>query len=235
MAFTARDVLTRASTLLQDAGNTRWTLPELLGWLNDALAEIPNLAPEAVSEIAVIPMALGTMQTKPADAAQILRVNCNVTGNGPYTRGRVITPIKRQILDAQIPGWQATATLPFQSVVSHFVEDDAMNGEFLVAPGNDGTGKIEVVIAKRPTQIAVPANPLNIDSYTATVDLDEMFRPACVNYVMSQALLKDIGIPNGPQRAAGHYQSFLTAFGIRQAKESSVNPTSDDPARAARP
>ena len=236
MAFTAKDVISRVTTILQDAGNVRWTPLELLNWLNDALTEIPLIAPAAVAETSVISLVAGTDQAMPADAASILRVVCNVTGtSAPYTRGRAITPIKRQILDQQLPEWHDTTKLPPAAVVLHFVEDPLMTGRFLVCPANTGTGKIEVVVAKRPAQITAPANPLDINSYTATVGLDDMYRNACVDFVMSKALLKDIGIAGGPQRAQAHYNAYLQALGLRPQTEAAFNPTSDDPSKAARP
>lgn len=231
MAFTAGEVLSRALTILQDSGSVRWTLPELLGWLNDALNDITLYAPEVVSDTFVMSLVAGVMQTNPPEAGSILRVNCNVTGVGPYVRGRTITPIKRQILDSQMPGWQTTAALPYSVDVVHFIEDEALQGKFMVVPGNTGTGKIEIVIAKRPTQIATPASPLVIESYTAQVTIDDMFRGACVDFVLYKAFQKDIAIPGGPQRAMAYYQNFQQALGIRKANEKAVNPTSDDPAR----
>lgn len=229
MAFTVKDVLRRSSTILQDAGSIRWPIIELIDWINDGLREITLHAPSAVSETAVLDMAAGTLQTLPAEYSSLLRVNCNITGTpGNYVRGDVVTPINRAVLDAQRPGWQVTSKLPFQPTVRHLVEDPNNHREFYVAPGNDGTGKIEVVVAKRPTQVVETADALNIDSYTDTIDLDDIYLGALTDFVLSKAFSKDTNVAGGGQRAVAHYTQFANALGIKAQNEAAINPMTAD-------
>lgn len=235
MAFAANEVFRRASIILQDVTFTRWPLPEMLDWLNDCLREITILAPAIVSQTVVANLNQGTVQSNPCRGAQILRANCNVTGDPPsYTRGRVVTPIRKAILDAQIPGWQDHACMPFDTNVLHFVEDDALHDKFLVAPGNNGLGKIELVVAQCPPPIQLPDDPEDIDSYDQArtpVAISTIYLSACVDYVIYRALLKDVAILNGPERAIGHYQQFAAALGHKVMNERAFNPTTDKPAQ----
>jgi len=226
MAFTAKDVLGRASTILSDASGKRWLFTELLDWLNDAMREVTIQAPHAVSKSVVLTLIPGTRQVLDPQYSAMLRVNCNVTATGEVisARGNTITPIAREILDASIPGWQNTVTLPYQIEVAHVIDDPALPREYYVAPGNTGTGKIEAVVAKRPSVIVGPANPLVLAGYTTVVDMDDMYLNAIVDYVLSRAFSKDIQVPGAPQRAMAHYQQFAQTFGIDMQNEASINP-----------
>jgi hypothetical protein len=224
MAFTTGDVLSRARIILNDGTSVRWPLAELLEWINDCTRQVAIDAPEAISRTGVISLAAGVLQSLPAEGMSLLRVNCNVTGTAPnWVRGLAITPISRTVLDVQIPGWNQTATVPYQDRVAHVIEDDAVHKTFQVFPGNTGAGLIEVVIAERPTALTVPGSPTLIASYVTTIGLDDAYLPAVVDYVVSRALQKDAALPGAAQRAVVHYQQFQAAFGIRQANEQRVN------------
>lgn len=221
MAFTAKDVLYRASTILQDVGAVRWPYPELLIWLNDGMREIANIKPNATSKTTTMTLIAGTKQEIPATAHSLLEVTRNVnptTGAG----GKAVTPIVRQILDRQIPGWHDSTTLPFSATVLHIVDDALDQRVFYVVPGNDGTGKIEIVVSEVPTDLAAPANPLDLDAYTATVDLQDIYRNALVDYVLYRSFSKDMAMPGNAQRAAAHYQQFNHSLGVKGSAEAAV-------------
>lgn len=235
MGLTAKEVFKRARVVLNDATSTRWSLPELLMWLNDAVREIAVLSPEAVSGIAAIEMDEGTLQTMPASVQQILRVVCNVTvKSGPpfvYERGDAVTPIRRALLDAIEPGWQDPDVVPFTRHVAHFVEDETLQGYFYVCPGNTGAGMIECIVARRPAEIDAPDNPFEIDSYDGIeVQVDQRLQNAVVDFVVSRALAKDLALPGAEARSMAHYQRFAGAVMARQSNEVRVNPTTAPPA-----
>ena len=224
MAFTAGDVLSRVRITLNDTASTRWPLTELLTWLNDGCKEITLQAPEAVGQVGVLSLVSGTLQTLPDECLMLLRVHCNVTGSSPnYVRGTTITPIQRAALSALIPGWESSSVVPFAKNVAHVIEDVAVHRNFWVFPGNDGTGKLQAVIAKRPAVIATPGSPTAIGSYTATVELDDIYLNAIVAYVAHRALLKEINVPGAKEASMAQYQIFTSALGIRQNNEQRVN------------
>lgn len=229
MAEIASEVMLKVSIILADAGGTRWPLPELLKWLNDGLREITLHAPSAVSSVEVIDMVEGTRQTLPDGFAALLRVNSNIDATG--NRGVSVRPTRRDILDQQIPGWQSAAKLAFNAIVYHVIDDPLDRRSFLVAPGNDGTGKIECVVAKRPTEIAAPANPLDIEAYADVIELDDIFINSLVDYILYRAFSKDIAVPGIPQRAQAHYQQFANALGINMQTEMAMNPDTNKSAK----
>lgn len=235
MAFTAKDVMLRATTVLQDAGAVRWPATELLLWLNDAAREVALHKPNAVAETVEIQLSEGTWQTLPDEYISLIRVSRNLATSaqavGGRTGGKAITPIVREILDAQMPGWQDPSVLPSSPQVNHIIQDMMDPRTFYVVPGNDGTGMIEAIVSKMPTEIDQPANPLDMDSYTATVDLPDIYRNALVDYVLYRAFSKDMNLAGNGQRAAAHYQQFAQAIGLKTQTEqvTTVNTTGTQP------
>ncbi|MBP0484671.1 DUF6682 family protein [Sagittula salina] len=224
MPLIAKTVLQAATTILQDGGAVRWPLTELLGWLNEGLETIAMISPAVFSENTVLVLVQGTKQALPDTASLLLRAIRNV--DGP-----VITPVLREILDTQIPNWHSTTRVPFSPVARHIVQDKADRRTFYVFPGNDGTGQIEVTVAANPPVIAAPADPFDIDAYTAEIGIDPLYRSVLVNYILHRAFSKDMDVAGNPERAAYHLNLFEKAIGLRQQIEmvANVNTTGSAP------
>lgn len=217
MSFTAADVMKRASTVLQDNGAVRWTAPEMRDYLNDGLREIVTLKPNAKTATVPLALDLGAKQSLPSQYTVLCDVICNrITGNSKAVR----VLASRQIMDAQIPGWQDSATLPFSAAVTHVIQDLRDPRTFYVVPGNTGDGEIEAVVGTMPTPVAVPgANVLEIDSYNSAVDLSDVYQNALINYVLYRAFSKDSAQPGAAARAAAHFELFnaaVTGFGAAE-------------------
>jgi hypothetical protein len=217
MAFTAQSVFTLAQRTLQDAGGVRWLLPELLDYLNAGTREIALQKPTATSETVNVQLVEGTKQTLPAGYHKLLSVIRNVTS------GRAVTPVVREVLDMNIPGWHSTSVLPFTVDVMHVHDDMFDVTTFHVCPGNTGSGVIVAILSRLPAQIATPANPLDIAAYNATVPLAEIYRNCLVDYVCYRSFSKDMNIAGSAQRAQGHYQLFQQALGIKSQVEMAQN------------
>lgn len=226
MTIAASRILQRAQITLQDDG-TRWPLPELLMWINDAVREMTLSAPESVAQPIVLTLAAGARQTLPAAVLSILRVTCNIGADGT-TRGAGVTTVQKDDLDGHMPGWQSPTVVPYAALVGHYIEDDAHHRTFLVWPGNTGTGRLEVLAVSRATEIAEPTSPLVLASYNAIqIQVDEIYQSAVTDYVLAKAFQKDTNLPNGGPRAEAHYKAFLSALGIRQTNEQRVNPATE--------
>lgn len=229
MSFTAKDILWSVRVALQDANSTRWTLEELRVYLNDGLKLIAYLKPTAVSKHKRIALGAGTYQELP-DGEHLLRVTRNITsleGATPRTGGPVITPIDRSILDAQFRNWHDNAVVPFAKTVTHVMMDEMNPRAYYVYPGNDGTGAIEAIVSTVPTEVAAPADPLNIDNYTALVDLPDLYENPLRDYVLSRAYEKDAGLPAAAARAQAYRASFQSALGMKQQVENVANINTD--------
>lgn len=220
MPFTAKDILSAASITLLDQENTRWPLSELLGYINQAIAALVAVKPNANSETVTLYLQAGTLQTLPDNCTLLSRVTRNmVTGHdepgGPVGGAAIRQVAGRDLMDAFFPGWQSDATL-FAGQVKHVIHDMADRRTFYVIPGNDGTGKIEAVVGVFPTDLPVPGTPDDIEQYaTITVPLPDVFRTAVLDYVLYRAFSKDGAVPASEARAAKHsgaFQAMLVAI-----------------------
>lgn len=221
MAFTAAQVMTRASTILQDAGAVRWTNPELHDWLNQALIEIATQKPNARTEVVVLDLVAGTQQELPAEYTTLSRVMRNKRAS---TGGSAIrTLASREILDAQMPDWQDSTKLPNAADVAYVIHDLAAPRSFMVVPGNDATGKIEAIVGRNPTPVPTPANPLLINSYTAEVDLPDIYQGAVLDFLLSRAFSKDSGAPDAAARAVAHYEKATAAIQAISAGDAAMS------------
>lgn len=223
----AKDVLKRVRTILQDAGSVHWTLQELTDALNDGLLEICLLKPSACAKTIVLDLDEGTYQKLEVGHSQLMRVTRNITsadGVEPRVGGPVITPIERQILDQQIPGWHDTSVMPFSAIVRHVMTDEFDPRSFYVYPGNNGTGRIEAAVAVAPTKVSEPADPNDIDQYTDEIDISPVYQSVLIDYMLYRAFSKDMQMANSANRAVAHYQNFNNALGARRQIEGVANP-----------
>jgi len=225
-ALIAKDVLERAQTFLQDPDAVRWPILELATALNDALLEICLVKPSACAETVILNLQPGTLQKLEADQAQFLRAVCNITSaaEAPRAAGPAITPIERDALDNQIPGWHAAATYPRTSLVQHVITDPMNPTDFYVFPGNDGTGRMEAMVAVTPTLITIPGDPTDLAGYTDEIDLNPVYKSVLVDFILYQAFAKDMQLAGSSQRAMAYYQSFMTKLGARRQIEAVATP-----------
>jgi len=220
MPFTAADVMRRAAAILQDGSSVRWPLPELLNWLNDGMRDMALLNPRTTAQTEVMPLVEGTRQTLPPKFHQLLEVIAN-DGPNPALH-RAVTPIVKEIMDTQFPGWHSAAVMAFSPTVVHVCEDKFDARTFYVVPGNTGTGQILIVGSVLPEPIPLPANPLAIESYTAQVPVADIYQSALLDFVLARAFSKDINLAGAAQRAQLHMQLFQGAIGANGQNQAAM-------------
>lgn len=229
MAFTVRDIISNASTVLVDGGGVRWPYAELLQWVNLAVSEIAVLKPSATAETIEIALVKGTLQALPPTHHMLLAVHRNLVSvsSSPDGRagGRAITTIQRDELDAQIPNWHDPSVLPYSQTVMHVIDHPSDPEAFFVAPGNNGTGIIEVLASRMNDPIPVPASPELLASYQIAVPLNDAYETAVLDYVLYRAFSKDMAIPSAAARAQAHFTQFSTALGIKATTEAENTPS----------
>lgn len=228
MSFTAADVMRKANTILQDAGAIRWTPIELREWLNEGLRAIITVKPNAKAGTAILDLVSGTLQTLPSEYTILSRIVCNVGTSPGNSRGKAVRTLwRREILDAQIPGWQSTGTLPYSAEVNMVVQEAMSPREFYVAPGNNGSGRVEAVVGKYPTPVPLPAGgSLDLESYTTTVDMDDVYQGILIDLVLFRAFSKDSAAQDAAARAQAHLalaQNALAAFGAAEGSMTLAN------------
>ena len=82
---------------------------------------------------------------------------------------------------------------------------------------------IEAIVSRFPSPISPPANPDQISSYTAAVPIPDAYQGAMLDWLCFRAFGKDQDIPATAQRAAGHYQAFAQAIGLKAQADMAYN------------
>lgn len=193
------DIIRRAATILNDEQHVRWTLTEIIDWINDAAGEIIVIRPAANSVTETIKLKAGPYQNIPERGLQLMDVIRNVPG-------RSISRTDRNLLDDQFPDWyQARET----DRLRHFTYDERNpKGFYVYPPARDGI-EIEVMYSALPEIVKTKDD---------TLDMAESYIGPIISYILYRALAKDSEYANG-QVAAAHWQAFQFALGERTQQQ----------------
>ncbi|MDA4845947.1 DUF6682 family protein [Hoeflea poritis] len=219
---TGKEILDNAYLILSDSDKVRWPLAEMVAWLNEGIKQIVLIKPSASSMSIEIDMVEGTRQAVPQSGTPTpLRIidferNITTTGNNG-SQGRIITPVSRDILDAENPRWHDKSYRRFKTEVRHGVFDEDNPLQFYVFPGNDGNGKIAAVVSHLPAPITVAGYESEDTGLAATYD------PVLTDYVLARAFLKD-DLTSNPSRSQYHSQLFGAALGLKIQVEGATSP-----------
>lgn len=227
-----REVLRRASVLLQDAAFQRATESNCIDWFNDAQATIATFLPLAASRIDAIKLRAGTQQSIEAvEAADVkpgrggvklygkafLRPIRHMGADG-LTPGRVVRIVDRDALDAINDDWHVKpGKLPVRVVVF----DPQTPRHFYVEPGVAATPTqwLEIAWTVEPTRAAAPVSGVSYigdgagSGATAVIGVDDEHVTDLVNYMVARANMTDQEWANADKAAyfAGLFVSMLNA------------------------
>ena len=193
------DIIRRAATILNDEQHVRWTLTELIDWINDAAGEIIIIRPAANSVTDIIELKAGPYQTIPGRGIQLMDVIRNVSG-------RSISRTDRGLLDDQVPDWYQAKEA---DNIRHFTYDERNPKGFYVYPPAKEGSQVEVMYSALPELVT---------SETDTLDMAESYIGPIISYVLYRALAKDSEYADG-QIAAAHWQAFQFALGERTQQQ----------------
>jgi len=188
----ASDVITRATDILQDAGNDYWPEDELLRWLNDGRQDAYKLRPDLYEATTTVTLAAGVTQALPDASRWLFAVVRNVS----HPKQRAITVVNADDLGRIRPTWRS---MPGAIEIKHYLYDERDPGHFDVYPPAGTAVQVELKYAELPA-VAVAADDLTQEGayYTALID-----------YVAYRAFLKECDtVPAFQARAAQHLQMF---------------------------
>jgi|TARA_X000001388_G_scaffold68162_1_gene55828 hypothetical protein len=220
--LTGANIITRVQDTLQDTTSVRWPEAELLRYINDAQREIVNFKPGASSKTANMQLVTGTLQSLPTEGLRLIKVTRNMSdASGGATGARAIRLVNSDILNTQEPDWNnpsVSGDAAHGTTVKHYVFDDDDPRKFYVYPGVAGNAYVEIVYSKSPTDLS---------SASSTIDVDDIYGNAIVDFVLYRAYMKDAEYAANSQRAGQHYQLFTASIGQGGQSQMLVDPNND--------
>lgn len=217
MTVAAQKIIRDATVALQDPAAVRWTVPELVGYLNDGQDELVIHRPDATATHASVELVAGARQSLPAAAAKLIQILRNTGG-----RKRAIRWCDRALLDAVSPGWEG---LPGVTEVVHSMFDPRDPRSYYVYPPAGASGaSVDMVYAAHPAPVAVPADGSAVTAVTGNISVPDIFEGALLDYVLFRAYSKDAEHAVNGARAQAHYAAFAGALGVEVKGSAAVAP-----------
>lgn len=216
MSTTAQSIIDKAAFLLNDVGNVRWTLSEMLGWLSDGQRDAVVIFPELNPVVSSFTLAAGASQdaSSVADLHQILRVSRNLAADG-VTPGRAVTVISSDLLDTFDPDWHSGARY---ATIKHYCFDPRFPKLFQVYPPAVSGAKVQLRYAGLPATISSAASNITLADSTVT---------ALVDYLCYRALTKDAEFGDISAKAAAHRSLFEGAITALKNQLLEQNPNNE--------
>ena len=216
----ASAIITRCQDILQDTTKIRWPEPELLRYLNDAQREVAKDRPDSTAANTSMTLSAGTKQQIPALGLKLIDIPRNMGANGT-TPGRAIRIIDREALDAQRPDWHTEAA---ESAIKHFMHDARDPLRFYVYPpaSSNPVMQVEVVYSTAPAEISALTDDLGVPITYAN---------ALIDFTLYRAYSKDAEYTANINRAAGHYNAYLQALGLKGQVDQVMAPNRNAPPR----
>jgi hypothetical protein len=219
-------IIQRAMRTLNDAGNVRWALAELLDWLNDAQREIAILRPDSSTLVAPVPLTPGrTLQALPTgtiNATRLIDITRNLGTDG-QTPGAPIRLVAREELDQYRPSWHTdTASM----TIKNYVYDGRSPRAFYVYPQPAVSLSVEMHMAVVPTDVTM--QDVNGGAIDSQISVDDVYQTAIYDFVVFRALSKNTDAKND-QEAVRSYQAFLNRLGLKLQADRAFDPHRNAP------
>jgi hypothetical protein len=198
MSLKLRDFIQLVSIQLYDANNTNWSEPELLSWLEEGIGSLAAVRPDLFTQTLEIQLTPGARQSTPPTAVRIMRVlSTSTTANG--TR-RGVTRFNLRSMTAARPDWELDP--PGRARQFSLVSDADVFYIYPPQPAPAHFAQVEAVVVP---QVPRPTDP---GYETATLDVDQRFHRALVDYVLYRTYSKDADVAGQSERALMHYRAY---------------------------
>ncbi|KJR21515.1 hypothetical protein BOO91_14715 [Vibrio navarrensis] len=195
MPITVKNLIDRISRDLIDLRNVRWSRPELIDFMNDAIAAIVIRRPDLSRATAAVATSSNTVAL-PADAYQILAVN--------HIDNVAATFVSINKLNQLYPEWRTTVGAPVC-----WTRNELDETTLFLYPAPQEQVNVEVVYSRT----------LKVTDESAAFPLSEVYEGVVADFVMYRAYNKDSLNPAEGQKAQLHLQAFATALGDKTATD----------------
>lgn len=209
------DLIKRASDILHDETNIRWTKTELLSWLNAAQKAIVLQKPDThvVNETFVCEAGV-SKQSLPDNGLRLLEVVRNVASD---SSGEAISVISRDVMDTTVPGWHAATS---SINIENYVFDERDPKHFYLYPPPNGEAEVEIIYSKAPDLIEIT----NFGTDSQAIDLDDVYENVILDYMLYRAYSKDADYAKNGQQSLQHYNDFANALGMKMKADIVTSP-----------
>lgn len=204
---------------LQDLGPpafVRWTEAELADYLTGAVAQVAALKPTLFTSFVPLPLAPGTVQTVPAEYAELVDVTHNLNADG--TQGEPINPGSFSVARALGRSSCAPAYGDGYVVRSYTVHPDN-DTVFYVDPPvpGGGTRAVWALVRLAPRKITVGTDAVIMANTTP-----ELYREALKDWMLYRAFSKETESSDSFEKAQAHYKAFMQFIGAPPRDKNAV-------------
>ena len=185
------------ATQLNDAEKITWSEELLMSALNQALAILTLVRPDATSKVFEMSCTQGTRQNIPDDGLRLLKVVRNIGENGEI--GRAVRLVNISNLDSVAPDWHAR---PAKENAKEYMFDERSPKWFYVYPPVVEGTKLEIEYSAQPTEITDLSQELPVDI---------VYMQPLQEFILYKLLSGDGGNGQGMQ----HYNTGMSLIGAK--------------------
>ena len=209
----AKTIIDKASVILGDLAATRWTVTELLGWLNDGQRELVAISPSSNVKNSALQLVAGVKQSLPSDGMILIDIPHNLGATGT-TVGAAINHVPKDIMLKRIPGW---TTEMVNGIAKHYIYSATDPLIFYIYPPQPVTPRyVECVYSAIPVLIANAA-------VGTKITVNDAYQNALLDYLLYRAFIKDADSANQVARGQEHYKMFIGAVVSKMSVDKNAN------------
>lgn len=195
MSVTIKGLIDRVARDLIDVRHVRWSRPELIDFLNDAIAAIVLRRPDLTRKTVTINVDSFTVGL-PVDLYKVLAVNHINLMAAQY--------VDINKLNQLYPNWRTMTGEP-----TCWTRNELDEKTLFLFPAPESTATVEIVYS----------SAMKVDAESDDFPITEIYEGVVSDYVMYRAYNKDSMNPSDAQRAQLHLQAFATALGEKSSSD----------------
>jgi len=208
---TVREIIDEAYVLLGDPERERWTVDQLVGFINEALCEILTYRPDEFTDVVELTLQPGRLQRLPREYRQFVSLEHNAGDDYPL----------QEVPEDLLRAFSRKRCVPRRSAcyrVTSWSRNAANKKTFYVDPPvPDGMNPVVVATVVLPPPVHHP------DKLDECIGLDCAYRAQIVDWVMMRALEVDQESERQLAMSETYRRKFYTALGVDYVQESRFN------------
>jgi len=214
VSIDAKWLIDRALVILVDVSGDTYTRAEGLHYVNDAQRTVTMLRPDAKSGVETVKLvASQTKQTIPSTARRLMGITRNMGADGATPGNAVRGPVPQEDLDSFDPDWHQTAA----TVIQEYVYDERVPDIYYVYPGAHAMTQVWA-------ELKLALFPVDLDDETDVIDLDEIYAPAMLEWVLYRYWSRDEEDNPNWARAARHFKNTFDLLQVKLRPDFAVSP-----------